>query len=243
MAISQGVLFGTGVLVAFVLSIPTFVMFGRLRIAYESFFANSVRGAMRVWLKLFELEGIHVIKPATGHRLTEPCVFVSNHPTLTDSVYFTAAIPRVCLVAKKGMGKFYPLRRVVESLGFMITGDGGAFDGIRIINQTTRHIQKGGQVLFCPEGTRSPSHGLLPFRTGFSIVARRAGVQIQPIILKTEPPFLNHSGRWFILPDKTVVTTVEYLEPVNPPEKGQERQFALELEHIYKDKLSIHDDG
>jgi len=236
-----GTSFAIGLLCCFILSLPSSLTSGRVRLAYERFLNSSVRLPLRVWFKAFAILGIHRIGPPTGTRHPGPCVFIANHPTLTDSVYFSATIPGVCLVAKTGLGKYYPVRRVIQSLGYIITGDGGAFDGLRIINAAEAEILKGRSVLLFPEGTRSPSNGLNPFKAGYILLARQANVPIQPIVLDTRPPFLNHSGTWFIPPDTTVTTSVRYLEPLDPPEPGEERAFARMVEQMYKDRLNIKD--
>jgi len=108
-----------------------------------------------------------------------------------------------------------------------------AFAGAR------RQLEAGNRLLLFPEGTRSPRGGLGTFWAGAFKIARQAGVPIQPLLVRNEPPFMTHGDHWHTPPRRCSVLELEFWEPIEPPAAGEEEQAARELERRYREALGI----
>jgi 1-acyl-sn-glycerol-3-phosphate acyltransferase len=64
-------------------------------------------------------------------------------------------------------------------------------------------------------------------------------VPIQPVLIRNNPPFLPKEDRWYFPRKEISRFRMEFWEPVMPPEKGEEKKFAMELEQRFRKALGI----
>jgi 1-acyl-sn-glycerol-3-phosphate acyltransferase len=110
---------------------------------------------------------------------------VSNHPTLIDTLFMLAWMPRLTCVVKGSWYERFVLRWLMRGTNY-IPGPGYAGDEEEetpVFDRMVEHLQKGFPLLVFPEGTRAPPDTLLRFRRGGFEAAIRARVPILPVFI------------------------------------------------------------
>ena len=159
-----------------------------LEIAGVSF---EVRNADRLW----------------SHR---PAVFVANHQSALDIVVMGALLKEDFTVVAKKEARFDP-RAMVGSLLVdpAYVDRSNSAQARATLDALVERIQGGTSLLIFPEGTRSPTPVLGPFRKGAFHLAVQSGVPIVPVVLRNTGELMAKSS--FVL--KPGVVDVAVLEP------------------------------
>lgn len=113
-------------------------------------------------------------------------VLTANHPSLIDVVLIVSRLPNaVCLIKATLWDQL------------LFGGSVRLADYIRnssrtgLVLKAVREVQAGGQLLIFPEGTRTVGTRLLPFRGGVALIAKRARIPVQTLIIEINHPFLG----------------------------------------------------
>lgn len=113
------------------------------------------------------------------------CVVVANHSSYLDGIVLYAALPPVFgFVIKREMSKVPLANLLLRRIGAHYVDRGRSQKGARDTRKLLKQAAAGGALAFFPEGTFSPTPGLLPFRSGAFVVAARAGVAVMPIAIR-----------------------------------------------------------
>lgn len=142
---------------------------------------KAVMGASRAILGLrAEVEGDSK-GPAGG-----PCVFMSNHLSLIDGPLLFLLIRRpVRIIMKSSIFRIPVAGLGMRYAGFVPVDRKGANGGRVAISQAAAMVKsRGYSFLIFPEGTRSLTGALGPFRRGGFFLAREAGVPVVPISIR-----------------------------------------------------------
>ncbi len=111
-------------------------------------------------------------------------VFVSNHITNLDPPALFLTLPRIAVILKKELGSI-PLLGYVMKLGSFIYVDRSTRSSRqKALDQAIKTLQRGISLLVFPEGTRSRTDEMLPFRPGPFTMAIEAQVPIVPITVE-----------------------------------------------------------
>ncbi|MBN1939355.1 MAG: 1-acyl-sn-glycerol-3-phosphate acyltransferase [Candidatus Aminicenantes bacterium] len=121
-----------------------------------------------------------------GEEEAGPCVFMSNHLSLLDGPALFLAIRRpVRVIMKKSIFRIPVAGLGMRHTGFVPVDRKGTNGGRTAIAEAARMIRtRGYSFLIFPEGTRSRTGTLGPFRRGGFFLAREAGVPIVPISIR-----------------------------------------------------------
>jgi len=123
-------------------------------------------------------------------------VIVANHPSLTDITSLLARVPEAVCIFKPAIRRNPVLGAAARRAGYLAS-DGGH----DLIRRTAEKIAAGNTVIIFPEGTRTPPGvSLLPFKPGFVLMARRAGVPIQLVRIVCSRPVLAKGRAWWKFP-------------------------------------------
>ncbi len=207
---------------------------------------NVNRRLFAVWLRLMGLFGLLAVLPAKGRPIDRPCVMVANHPGLFDILVLICAVPRLAVMVKNSLIRLPPLGGIVKWSGYVLSPDNERESPLSSLYASVKMIRAGCKFFIFPEGTRSPAHELLPFKKGPFLLARLANVDIQPVLIRNEPPFLPKKAPairrsfWFYPPYERSTVALEFWDPIPPPAVGEEMAVAQELEARYRAALGVH---
>jgi 1-acyl-sn-glycerol-3-phosphate acyltransferase len=110
---------------------------------------------------------------------------------------------------------------------------------LEALDEAMETLERGYKFMVFPEATRSPKGGMGRFSAGPFMLARRANVPVQPVLIRNDPPFMPKEDKWYFPPFHASTIRLEYWEPLAPPEAGKEREFAKELENRYREALGF----
>ncbi len=169
-------------------------------------------GGLGRWLFQVKYVGAEHI-PADG-----PVIIASNHVNAMDPFLHAFGFKREFKVmAKKELFKFKPLGWLIGKVGgFPVDRGKGDRGAIRAAQQS---LQDGGMLLIFPEGTRSKTGKLLPFKSGAAMFALTTQTPVVPALIRAP------KGVGLFRP-----TTIEYGAPISPavlsPEPEEETSSA-----------------
>jgi putative phosphoserine phosphatase/1-acylglycerol-3-phosphate O-acyltransferase len=132
------------------------------------------------------LAGIHLNVTGEEHLWSHrPAVFIFNHQSLLDGFILMKLIRQdVTGVAKKevasqpGFGQFARL----ANMAFVDRGNTG--QAKVALEPVVERLREGYSIAISPEGTRSPTRAMGPFKKGAFHMAMQGGVPIVPVVIR-----------------------------------------------------------
>ena len=193
-----------------------------------------------IWLGLFRIGGLMKTLPQKGKPIDGPCIIVANHPGLFDVIVLIRDVPRMSVLARRGLGSSLGLGSMFRLAGYVLAPEySDTADAVETMKKIEGVLQDGYKFMLFPEGTRSPKNGMLSFKAGAFKIARMADVPIQPVVIYNHPPFLPHEDRWYYPPYETSTIQLEFMDPIPPPKAGEERKKALYIQGLISQKLGL----
>jgi 1-acyl-sn-glycerol-3-phosphate acyltransferase len=138
-------------------------------------------------------------------------VFCANHQSNVDPpVLFDALHPRMHILYKAELNAIPVLARAFRLGGFIPVDRRNKDAALRSIEAGAASIRSGNSFLIFPEGTRSRTADLLPFKKGGFIMAMKAQAPIVPVAVQGGRAAMQ-KGSWIIRP---VTVSVRVGEPI-----------------------------
>jgi 1-acyl-sn-glycerol-3-phosphate acyltransferase len=138
-------------------------------------------------------------------------VFCSNHESNVDPpVLFQALHKRLHILFKAELKKLPVLGIVMQAGGFVAVERDRREASMASIEVAAQSIRQGNSFLIFPEGTRSRTEALLPFKKGGFIMAIKAQAPIVPVAVSGGREAMR-KGSWIVRP---VMVDVRIGEPV-----------------------------
>lgn len=145
---------------------------------------NSVHSIGGLWSRvLLFLSGVTVeLKGAENLLKDKPQILAANHQGAFDILAFQAFIPiQFRWVAKRSLFKIPIIGWSMSLAGYVGIDRERAGSAYKSIEAAADKVKSGTSVLIFPEGTRSASGELLPFKRGSFLLAVKSGVPVIPI--------------------------------------------------------------
>jgi len=112
-------------------------------------------------------------------------VFCSNHQSNVDPpVLFRALHRRLHILYKAGLRRIPIMGTAMDVGGFIPVDRQDREQAVGAIDRAARSIRDGHSFLIFPEGTRSPTDALLPFKKGGFLMAIQAQAPIVPVAIR-----------------------------------------------------------
>ncbi len=140
-----------------------------------------------------------------------PTLYVANHLSIFD-IFMIFHLHRCFHWVSKGSNRWVPVLGLNMYFCRTIFFDrDDTKEVIRMVKASVKRLEEGISLIIFPEGERSPNGRLQPFLAGAFSIAKRAKVQIQPIVI---------TGTYKVLPRFQMILnpvghmTVTVLDPI-----------------------------
>ncbi|GLH71270.1 hypothetical protein GETHPA_28030 [Geothrix rubra] len=153
-------------------------------------------------------------------------VFIGNHTSQFDPPLLISTLPsRPVFVAKKELARVPFLGWVIWLADFIFIDRDRRESALRSLAAAARRIHDGQSLAAFPEGTRSATGGLLPFKKGVFALAFEAGVPVVPLAIHGGREILPR-GTWRVRGGTYRITVGTPLETGAFPDAEALRQAA-----------------
>jgi 1-acyl-sn-glycerol-3-phosphate acyltransferase len=184
-----------------------------------------ILGHLGVRLALF-CSGISYKVEGEHHVAEGGAVYCSNHQSNVDPpVLFDAVHPRLHILYKAELNRIPILTHAFRLGGFIPVDRRNKEAAMRAIEKGARSIRSGNSFLIFPEGTRSKTAELLPFKKGGFVMAIKAQAPIVPVAITGGRDAMRR-GSYLVYP---VVIRIRVGQPI--PTAGlslKERDLLIE---------------
>lgn len=168
-----------------------------------------------------------------------PVLFVSNHRSLSDiPVAYTTLPVNTGFIAKKEMENVPGLSWWMRLLNCQFINRQDIKEGLKTILKGIELIKDGYSIFIAPEGTRSKTEDMLPFKEGSLKMAEKTGCPIVPVAFSnTDAVFEKQFPKV-----KRAHVIIEYCEPIvlNTLDKEQRRHLGAYVQEIIRKKLEVN---
>ncbi|MFZ1431592.1 MAG: lysophospholipid acyltransferase family protein [Geminicoccaceae bacterium] len=194
---------------------------------------RMVMGASKCFMAVLCMGGKVKVDLAELDRLYRDggIIIAPNHPTMLDAVMIISRLPRIVCISKAELWDNPLLGGGMRMAGF-IRND----TPIKLTKLAIDKLQEGQQLLLFPEGTRTTAWPVNPFRGGFALMAKMAGVPVQTVFIETNSPFLNKGWPLLKKPDMPLEYRVRLGQRFEVD--GDVKQFVGKLEGYFRDELN-----
>lgn len=144
-----------------------------------------------------------------------PAVIVANHLSLLDILVLFRLQSHFKWVSKHENFRVPVIGWNMTLCGYIPLRRGTAASIFAMMRMCDDALKGGSSIVMFPEGTRSSTGRLRSFKPGAFEIAKRAGVPIQPIVLRGTGDALPKRG--FVLQGRHPIS-IEVLDPIPPEE-------------------------
>lgn len=158
-------------------------------------------------------------------------IFVANHPTMLDALLLVARLPRsACIMKADLMGNIFlgagaRLARYISNKSARM-----------MVRLAVTDLRNGGQLVVFPEGTRTVTPPLNPFRPGVTLIAKLAQAPIQTVFIDTDTPYLRKGWPIWRVPPLPIRITLRL--GARFPSRADSDSLLRELEQYYRGPLN-----
>ncbi len=172
----------------------------------------------------FDLQALDVLRD-------EPSLIIApNHPCLLDAVMVISRLPNVACVLKADLMNNVFLGAGARLARYICN------EPVRgMVQQASRDLASGSHLLLFPEGTRTTSPPVNPFKGSIAVIARHAQVPVQTVLIETDSAYLSKGWSLFRKPPMPIRYRVSLGRRFEPPRHT--RPFMAELERYFAQEL------
>ncbi len=187
----------------------------------------------RLYLNILSLLGACRFDLSELDRLRDagPLILAPNHPCLLDAVMVISRLPDVACIMKASL-----LRNIFLGGGARLARYIPNGRPLEMVYASCEALRAGSQLLIFPEGTRTVRPPVNPIMPSAALIARRAKVPVQAIIIETDSDYLSKGWQLFRRPPMPIHYRVRLGRRFDPPRDAT--AFGAELERYFAEELA-----
>lgn len=164
-----------------------------------------------------------------------PVIIAPNHTSLWDAVFVISKLPQPICIMKESILRNPFLGGGARLAGYIPNGSSS-----RMVKDAAQALHEGGQLLLFPEGTRTrrDARWINPLGGGCALIARKAGVPVRPVFIRSNTRFLEKGWPLWKKPEFPIRLSMELGEAVTPLENESAHDFTKRLQDVFEQNLS-----
>jgi 1-acyl-sn-glycerol-3-phosphate acyltransferase len=193
---------------------------------------RGIMAAFRLYAGWLEFVGVYRFDLCALDALSDgtPVILAPNHPSLIDAVLVAGRHQNLSCVMKS------------ELMGNILLGPGARLARYirncsprQMVREAVADLRDGGTLLLFPEGTRSARSPIGPLSKSVGVIARRAGVAVQTLLIETDSNYLGKGGSPWARTSLPIAYRIRLGRRFEPPADAE--AFSLELERYFRSEL------
>lgn len=191
-----------------------------------------ISGGFRCYLRILEIFCAcrFDLRELDKLRDSGPLIVAANHPSLLDAVMIVSRLPNaVCVMKASLMDNL--LFGAAARLARYIRND----VPLEMILNSRQALQEGAHLVIFPEGTRTANFPLDPCTPSTALVANRAKVAVQTVLIEFSTPYLGKAWPLFRRPVLPLSCRVRLGRRFDAPTNVQ--AFTTELDAYFRAEL------
>lgn len=161
----------------------------------------------------------------------EPSLIIApNHPSMLDAVMIISRLPNVACIMKAEL-----MDNIFLGAGARLARYISHEPVRRMVILAMKDCASGSHLLLFPEGTRTTRIPINPLKGSIGLIALRAQVPVQTVLIETDSAYLGKGWSLFRKPPMPIHYQVRLGRRFDPPQNAKE--FMAELEHYFAHEL------
>lgn len=160
-----------------------------------------------------------------------PMILAPNHPCLLDAVMVISRLPDVACIMKAAL-----LKNIFLGGGARLARYIPNEKPLQMVYAACEDLAHGSQLLIFPEGTRTVRAPVNPILPSTALIARRAKVPVQTLIIETDSAYLAKGWPLFRRPEMPIHYRIRLGRRFEPPKDAA--AFSAELESYFAEELA-----
>jgi 1-acyl-sn-glycerol-3-phosphate acyltransferase len=243
---------GTGYL-SYFLSIIVFLSLGIPLLCVLGFWPGLMRRTMyrtlkayaffltRLWLPFLRVYSIREISGYDKRSMTN-VIFVANHRGRLDALLLLSMLPESGVLIKPKYTRIPIYSAFVKYLDFIRADSGSVASLAASLSRCKAMLNRGGNLLVFPEGTRAKSGKLQAFKDFTFKVAIESAKPVVPVIIHSDYPLMSRIPQ-SIFPRYRLHYTIRFLAPCVAREQERPSEYADRVHGIMAKTLADLDKG
>ncbi len=204
----------TSIIILGIILVTAFMAVMAILVSFVTAGGDTAHKVGRIWAKcILALSNIRVtVKGLSNLEPGRSYIYMVNHMSNFDIPVLQAFLPvQFRWLAKAELYKIPVFGYAMKRAGYISIDRSDRKSAIESLNKAVKIVRDGISVVIFPEGTRSRTHNLQPFKKGGFFLAVDSGAPIIPIIIH---------GTERIMPKKQMLiksgdVTLEIAKPIN----------------------------
>ena len=174
---------------------------------------------------------VRVKASGLNNILDEPAIYAANHASQLDIPIMCTRVNRpMFFIAKIELQKIPILRQYIKVVGMILVDRKNRERAMASMRTAIQDIQGGRSIAAFPEGTRTKTGELLPFKKGIFTISKEGKIPIVPIALIGSAKALA-SGSFFLRPASVELRVL--------PALNSEEFFNMSIEEMANHTRSL----
>jgi 1-acyl-sn-glycerol-3-phosphate acyltransferase len=161
------------------------------------------------------------VEHAQRMREDQAHVLVCNHQSSGDILTMFSLRKQFRWVAKRGLFAVPFLGWMMAMAGYVGIKRGDKHSRERMMEKCRRQLELGNTIAMFPEGTRSTTKQMRPFKRGAFVLACEADKPVLPVIMAGTHETLPRAS-WVFTLERKIYPVLRVLEPIEPADHGHD---------------------
>lgn len=158
-------------------------------------------------------------------------IVAANHPSMLDALLVVARLPRSVCVMKAELTRNVFLGNGARMAQYIRNDSGHS-----MVRDAVASLREGNQLVLFPEGTRTVKAPTNAFKPGVTLLAHRAQVPIQTVLIESQSPYLTKG--WPLLKAPPMPVTIRLRLGRRFAPEADHRAALRRLENYFHEELA-----